>query len=230
MTRASIVKICGVTTPDAVDAALAAGADILGFVVFEKSPRHLSLDLARRLSARVGGRAARALLTVDAPDDLIAAAVGAVAPEFLQLHGREPPERAAALRAAFGLKTIKALPVSTPEDLAAAALYEETADMLLFDAKPPPGAALPGGNGASFDWRILAGLRTARPWLLAGGLDAGNVEEALRVSGAPGVDVSSGVERAPGVKDAAKIAAFVRAARGFDAPTQGGVPLTRGPG
>ncbi|WP_395666573.1 phosphoribosylanthranilate isomerase [Methylocella sp.] len=228
MTRSPIVKICGVTTPEAVDAALSAGADMLGFVIFEKSPRHLSLDVASRLAARVGLRAARVLLTVDAPDDLIAAATRAVEADFLQLHGHEPPERVAALRAAFDVKIIKALPVASPADLAAAAPYEQIADMLLFDAKAPPGAALPGGNGASFDWRILQGLATARPWLVAGGLDAANVAEALRVSGAPGVDVSSGVERAPGVKDEAMIAAFLRAARGLDAPAR--VSLARGTG
>lgn len=208
-----LVKICGLSTPRAVDAALSAGADMIGVVHFERSPRHVSLDLARKLFARAGTQAARTLLTVDAGDAFLADALSLLRPDFLQLHGREPPERAATLRAAFDVKIIKALPVEDAADLSAANAYAEAADMLLFDARPPKDAALPGGNGRSFDWRLLRGFAAPAPWLLAGGLDAGNVAEALAASGAPGVDVSSGVESAPGVKDEAKIAAFLRAAR-----------------
>lgn len=209
-----LVKICGLSTPQTVDAALRAGADMIGFVYFERSPRHVSLGALRRLFDHAGARAAKVLLTVDAGDALIAEALSNLRPDFLQLHGREPPERAAALRASSGVKIIKALPVDSPASLAAAATYAGAVDMLLLDAKPPAGAALPGGNGASFDWRLLQPWSAPAPWLLAGGLDAGNVGEALRVSRAPGVDVSSGVESGPGVKDEAKIVAFLRAARG----------------
>lgn len=208
-----IVKICGLTSAEAVDAALAAGADMIGFVVFEKSPRHVSFAQARDLAARAGGAAAKVLLTVDADDALLAVAIAALQPDYLQLHGAETPARVAAVRAKFGMKAIKAIPVADRASLRAGAAFDEVADMLLFDAHPPADAERPGGNGAAFDWRILAGLSLRHPWLLAGGLDADNVEAALRMSGAPGVDVSSGVESAPGAKDSRKIAAFVAAAR-----------------
>lgn len=206
------VKICGLSTPEAVDTALAAGADMVGFVSFDKSPRHLSLDRLRLLSRQVGDRALRVVLTVDA-DDVTLGAIAALEPYMLQLHGRETPERVAAIRARFGTKVIKALPIAEPDDLARIALYEPVADMLLFDARPPAKAVLPGGNGQAFDWRLLQGLALGRPWLLAGGLDAENVAAALTVTRAPGVDVSSGVECQPGVKDLAKIRSFVTAVR-----------------
>ncbi|PNG27367.1 phosphoribosylanthranilate isomerase [Methylocella silvestris] len=209
----TLIKICGLKTPESVDAAVAAGADMIGFVVFEKSPRHISLELGQELGARVGAGVAKVLLTVDADDALLAAAIAALRPVYLQLHGKETPERVAAIRANFGLKVIKAIEIESRASFDRIRAFDEVADMLLFDAKPPANAAHPGGNGAVFDWRLLAGQKISRSWLLAGGLHSGNVAEALRASGAHGVDVSSGVESAPGVKDAEKIAAFVKAAR-----------------
>ncbi len=209
----AIVKICGLSTAPSLDAALDAGADVVGFVFFEKSPRHLSLDQAHALARRARGRAEIAVLTVDAPDEALRAIVAAVAPDFLQLHGRETPRRVADLKRSLGLPTIKAIGVGAVEDLALADNYAGVADRLLFDAKAPRDARHPGGNGVAFDWRLLAGLDLARPWLLSGGLDALNVADAIAVTGARGVDVSSGVESAPGVKDIGKIAAFVAAAR-----------------
>ncbi len=217
----TLVKICGLNAQDAVDAALEAGADMVGFVVFDRSPRHVSLDQAASLGARVGSSAARVLLTVDADDASLAAAIAALDPAFLQLHGTETPERVAAIRAGFGVKVIKAIGIGARADLDLIRGYDEIADMLLFDALPHPDATRPGGNGAGFNWSLLAGVATKKPWLLAGGLDAGNVGQALRETRAPGVDVSSGVESAPGVKDKGKIAEFiavVRAAR----PDRGG--------
>ncbi|ACK49127.1 Phosphoribosylanthranilate isomerase [Methylocella silvestris BL2] len=209
----TLIKICGLKAPEAVDAAMAAGADMVGFVVFEKSPRHISLQQGQELGARVGPGVAKVLLTVDADDALLAAAIAALGPAYLQLHGKETPERVAAIRANFGLKVIKAIEIENRAGLDRIRIFDEVADMLLFDAKAPANAAHPGGNGAPFDWKLLAGQKISRPWLLAGGLHSGNVAEALRASGAHGVDVSSGVESAPGVKDADKIAAFIQAAR-----------------
>ena len=208
-----IVKICGLTTEKALDATLAHGADMAGFVVCEKSPRHLSLDLAARLGKRAGNRTRKVLLTVDADDALLVAAIAALEPALLQVHGSETPERAAAIRARFGLPVMKAIGIGSAADLALISQFDAATDFLLFDAKPGPHAKMPGGAGKSFDWSLLSGLKTKKPWLLAGGLDAGNVAEALARTHAPGVDVSSGVESAPGVKDEAKIAAFIAAAR-----------------
>jgi phosphoribosylanthranilate isomerase len=206
------VKICGLSTPETVEAALAAGADLLGFVRFERSPRHLSLEAARSLGRQVGERARKVLLTVDADDTALAAAVEALEPHILQLHGNETPERVAALKARFGLRVMKALAIGGPADIAHIALYDEIADFLLLDSRPAE-TALPGGSGKAFDWSLLEGLLMRKPWLLAGGLNPGNVGKALAATRAPGVDVSSGVETAPGVKDLAKIAAFVANAR-----------------
>ena len=208
-----MIKICGLSTAPTLDAALDAGADIVGFVFFEKSPRHIALDVATTLAERARGRARIAALTVDAPDAALEAIVAAVAPDFLQLHGRETPDRLLALRRRFSPAMIKAIGVSGAGDVAAAELYAAAADRLLFDAKAPDNARHPGGNGVAFDWRLLAGLRSPRPWLLSGGLDPGNVAEAIAATGARGVDVSSGVESAPGVKDIGRIRAFVAAAR-----------------
>lgn len=213
MKTASTIKICGLSTAPTLEVALDAGADVVGFVFFEKSPRHLSLDEGRALAREVQGRAQIAVLTVDAADETLDAIVAAVAPDILQLHGRETPERLSGLKRRFGLSTIKAIGVSGADDLAAAADYAEVADRLLFDAKAPSDARHPGGNGVAFDWRLLANLDVQQPWLLSGGLDPGNVAEAIAVTGARGVDVSSGVERAPGVKDIGKIRAFIAAAR-----------------
>lgn len=207
------VKICGLRTAGTLDAALDAGADFVGFVHFPKSPRHLTLADAPGLVARIAGRARAVALLVDPDDDLLADVVAAFTPDILQLHGRETPERVAAIRARTGLEVMKALPVARREDLDAVADYAAVADRLLFDAKPDPGALLPGGNGRPFHWPLVAGLDVGRPLMLSGGLDAGNVSEALRLSGLSGVDVSSGVEDAPGVKSPARIRAFIAAAR-----------------
>lgn len=215
-----LVKICGLSTEDTLDAALGAGAERVGFVFFPRSPRHLTLARAAALAARARGRAAVVALTVDADDDALADIAAAVDPDMLQLHGGETPARAAAVRARFGRPVVKALGVSTAAEVAAAAAYAGVADEILFDAKPPKGAALPGGNGVSFDWRLLAALDLPVPFMLSGGLGPRNVGEALRVTRAPAVDVSSGVETAPGVKSPELIAAFVRAARGGTPPDE----------
>ena len=208
-----IVKICGLSTAEGLDAALAAGADMVGFVFFAPSPRHLDLGTARELGQRVEGRARKVALTVNAEDVELAGVVAALEPDMLQLHGAESPERVAAIRARFGLPVMKAIGMARRTDLAILPRYASIADAVLFDAKPSPDASRPGGNGLSFDWRILSGVELDRPWLLSGGLTCENVGEALAQSGAPGVDVSSGVERAPGIKDPALIAKFVAAAR-----------------
>jgi phosphoribosylanthranilate isomerase len=207
-----IVKICGLSTPEALAAAVAAGADMAGFVFFEKSPRHIDLAAARRLGAQAAGAIKKVALTVDADDAAFAAIIDALDPDYLQLHGGETPARAEALKARFGLPIIKAIGVATKEDARSAEAYA-AADILLFDAKPLPDATVPGGAGQVFDWRALEGAAPKKPWLLSGGLTPENVAEALQATRAPGVDVSSGVERARGVKDLAKIAAFVQAAR-----------------
>jgi phosphoribosylanthranilate isomerase len=208
-----IVKICGLSTPEALDAALDGGADMVGFVFFEASPRHVAFETARALGKRVRGRAQKVALTVDAGDALLDAIVEALHPDLLQLHGREPPARVAAVKKRLGLPAMKAIAVATKDDLAAVSAYVAVADRLLFDARAPREATRPGGLGKSFDWRLLENLDPGLPFMLSGGLDAGNVAEALRITRAPGVDVSSGVERAPGKKDPDKIRAFVRAAR-----------------
>jgi phosphoribosylanthranilate isomerase len=206
-------KICGVSTPEAVRAALDGGAGWLGFVFFPKSPRNLAPDAAVRLAAPARGRAKVVALLVDPTDAQVDDVARALRPDLIQLHGKESPARtrAVAARAACGI--IKALPVAEASDLAAAAAYEDVAEHLLFDAKPPKDAALPGGAGRAFDWSLTAGRRFKRPWFLAGGLDPWNVAEAAAASGAPLVDVSSGVERGPGLKDPALIAAFLDAVR-----------------
>ena len=208
-----IVKICGLKTIDALEASIEAGADLAGFVFFEKSPRHLTVDTAKGLAARAAGRIATVALTVDAGDESLAEIIDAIEPDFLQFHGRETPERVREAKARFGLPVIKAIGVGAAEDLVAAKAYAE-ADVLLFDAKASPGAARPGGLGLAFDWSLLTGGPRERPWLLSGGLTPETVAEALRLTGAPGVDVSSGVESAPGEKDRSRIAAFLRSVRG----------------
>jgi phosphoribosylanthranilate isomerase len=208
----TIVKICGLSTAEALDTALAAGADMVGFVCFDKSPRNLSFEKLRFLCGRVGGRALTVVLTVDAGDAALAA-IAAAEPAILQLHGRETPERVAAIRERLGLKVMKAISVAEAGDLAQIDVYAPVADMLLFDARAPAAAEVPGGNGLPFDWRLLQGLEFRGPWLLAGGLDESNVGEALAITQAPGVDVSSGVEVAPGVKDVGKIRSFLGAVR-----------------
>lgn len=211
-----IVKICGLKTPETLAAALDAGADMVGFVFFPKSPRHIDLATAETLGRQAQGKTLKVALTVDADDAALAAIVAALHPDLLQLHGHESPERVAAIRARFGLPVMKALGVADADDLKDVKAYEAVVDRLLFDAKPPKDAAHPGGNGLAFDWSLLTGLDLSIPSMVSGGLDPANVAEALRRTQAQGVDVSSGVETAPGQKDAAKITAFVRAAKGKD--------------
>jgi phosphoribosylanthranilate isomerase len=207
------VKICGLSTPEALDVALDAGADMVGFVFFPPSPRNVTLDLARVLGARVQGRAKKVALTVDADDKFINDIVEALKPDMLQLHGVEATDTVIGLRDAFGLPVMKALPIAVKGDLDRIPRYAAVADRLLFDARAPREATRPGGLGKSFDWGLLENLDLDIPFMLSGGLNAGNVGEALRITRAPGVDVSSGVERSPGQKDPDKIRAFIRAAR-----------------
>jgi phosphoribosylanthranilate isomerase len=214
MTRDIRVKICGLREPAHVDAAVRAGAAYVGFVFFAKSPRNLLADEAARLAAEVPAGVAKVALTVDADDATLDALLDRVPLDMLQLHGRETPERVAEVRARFGLPVMKAVGVAREEDLPALEEFGRVADQLLVDAKPPKDATLPGGNGLAFDWRLIAGRRWPVPWMLAGGLTADNVVEAIRLTGARQVDVSSGVESAPGVKDENMIASFIAAARG----------------
>ncbi len=208
-----LIKICGLKTPEALDVALEAGADLVGFVFFPPSPRHVGLQAARALGARVRGRALKVALSVDASDEELAASIDALEPDLLQLHGKETPERVITVRSRFGIPVMKALPIAERADLAPIRLYDKVADRLIFDARAELAATRPGGLGKSFDWRLLENLETGVPFMLSGGLDAGNVAEALRITAAPAVDVSSGVERAAGDKDLDKIRAFIVAAR-----------------
>jgi len=213
------VKICGLSEEESVDAALEAGADFVGFLFFPASPRNVAIKRAAALAKRARGRTQIVAVTVDADDALLGAISDALRPDLLQLHGRETPERVAAVNALTGRAAMKVLLVATRDDLAAAERYSAAARFLV-DAKPPKDATRPGGNAVAFDWAILEGFAPARPWLLAGGLNPGNVADALRLTGAPGVDVSSGVESAPGRKDPDLIRAFVRAVRDFDRPAR----------
>lgn len=213
MTADIRVKICGLTRAADLAAAVAAGAAYVGFVFFEKSPRHLDLAAAAALAAEVPPGLCKVALVVDADDARMDAIADAVPIDMWQLHGRETPERLAEVKARHGLPVMKALGVAGPADLDQIDRYAPVADQLLIDAKPPRGAVLPGGNGLAFDWRLLAGRKYwPRPWMLAGGLTPENVAEAARMTGARQVDVSSGVESAPGRKDAARIHDFLRAA------------------
>ncbi len=212
MTGSVRVKICGLRTEADVAAVAAAGAAYAGFVFFEKSPRHLTLSHAKMLALAAPVGLAKVALVVDATDEALDALVAEVPLDMLQLHGHETPERVAEVRVRYGLPVMKAVGVADEGDLAGLMEMSLAADQLLIDAKPQPGAALPGGNGLSFEWRLLVGRKWLRPWMLAGGVTAENVAEAVRLTGARQVDVSSGVEGAPGVKDHARIAAFVAAA------------------
>jgi phosphoribosylanthranilate isomerase len=217
------VKICGLRTEADVAAVAKAGAAYAGFVFFAKSPRNLSIAEARALAITAPEGLCKVALTVNADDTALDAIVDGVPLDMLQLHGHETPERVAEVRARYGLPVMKAMGVAGEGDLAGLIEMSLAADQLLIDAKPPKGADLPGGNGLAFDWRLLVGRKWLKPWMLAGGLTPENVAEAVRLTGARQVDVSSGVESAPGVKDAAKIAAFVEAAQGLKA----GVPILR---
>jgi phosphoribosylanthranilate isomerase len=211
-----IVKICGLSTRETLDAALEAGADMVGFVFFPPSPRHLSLETARDLGRMAKRRASKVALTVDADDVVLANIVDTLQPDLLQLHGHETMARLRDIKQKFGLPVMKAIPVETSADLATLPGYAAVADRILFDARAPKDATRPGGLGAVFDWHVLEGLDLKLPFMVSGGLHAGNVAEAVRVTRAGGVDVSSGVESAPGVKDVEMIRAFIRAARATD--------------
>ncbi len=214
---ALFIKICGLKTPEALDVALESGADQVGFVFFAKSPRHLGLEAARLLGERVQGRAGKVALTVNANDETLHAIIAALKPDMLQLHGKETPERVAVVRSHFGLPVMKALPISTRADLSPIREYARVADRLLFDARPTQDDTRPGGLGKTFDWTLLSGLNAGVPFMLSGGLNVDNVAEAIRIARPQGVDVSSGVESAPGEKDPDKIRAFIRTARAADA-------------
>lgn len=206
------IKICGISTADALSAAIKAQADYVGFVFYPPSPRHVALAQAAELSARAAGRSLRVGLFVDASDALLGDAVAAAQLDALQLHGTESPARVAAIKVRFGLPVWKALPIASRADVQRADAYAGAADLILFDAKTPKGT-LPGGMGLAFDWKLVTGWQGASAWGLAGGLTASNVAEAIRITAAPLVDTSSGVESASGVKDTARIAAFCAAAR-----------------
>lgn len=207
------VKICGLSDPASVEAAVQAGARYTGFVFFPKSPRNVTPELAAQLAADVPVGIGRVGLFVNPDDTQLQSVLSSVPLDFIQLHGHETPARVAEVKSLTGLPVMKAVGVATTADLDQLWDYGLAADMLLVDAKPAPDAALPGGNGLAFDWRLLVGRRWLKPWLLAGGLTPANVADAIRLTGAPGVDVSSGVESAPGIKDHDLIRAFVAAAR-----------------
>ena len=215
----SLIKICGLSTQDTLDAALDAGADMVGFVFFEKSPRDISIPLAGALGRMVGKRAQKVALTVNATDDELDVIALSLRPDFLQLHGSETPERVTAIKERYGLPVFKAIGISGRDDFAATAAYADVADWLLLDAKPPKDSELPGGNGQRFDWTLLAHLDRALPFMLSGGLDPSNVGEAIALARPGGVDVSSGVEDLPGMKNPDKIRAFIAAARAAYAPS-----------
>ena len=213
------VKICGLKTPEALEVALESGADLAGFVFFPPSPRNVALPAARRLAAQVNGRAGKVALTVDASDEFLTSIIEALKPDMIQLHGSEPPERVHVVRSRFGLPVMKALPIAQRDDLSPIRIYANVADRVLFDARAPQDATRPGGHGRAFDWALLRGIDPKINFMLSGGLDPTNVAQALAVTGAPGVDVSSGVERKPGEKDLDKIRAFILAARNAERGT-----------
>jgi phosphoribosylanthranilate isomerase len=214
-----LVKICGLSTRETLEVALDAGADMVGFVFFPPSPRHLSLETARDLGRQAKRRAVKVALTVDADDATLSNIVEALQPDILQLHGKETTARLRDIKQKFGLELMKAVAVEGAADLAALPGYAAVADRILFDARPPKGAPRPGGLGAVFDWHVLEHLDLKLPFMVSGGLNAENVAQALRVTRAGGVDVSSGVEREPGVKDGEMIRAFIRAARAAERHT-----------
>jgi len=207
------IKICGLSTPETVAAALGGGASHVGFIFFPKSPRNVSPELAGQLRQAALDRALAVAVTVDASDDELQAIVDAMQPDMLQLHGKETPARVAEVREKFLLPVMKAISVETPDDLLHVQAYDAVADRLLLDAKAPKESQLPGGNGVAFDWRLVAALDPGLDYMLSGGLNAGNVAEALATANPPGIDISSGVESSPGVKDVTRIEAFFLAIR-----------------
>lgn len=212
------VKICGLSTAETVTAAVEAGADYLGFAFYARSPRNITPERAAELAALVPPTVLKVALTVDADDATLERIVLALKPDILQLHGKETPERLRDIKGKFGVTLMKAIAVSEPEDLDAIGIYRDSADLLLFDAKPPKSMAeaLPGGNGLVFDWSLIAGQKPELPWMLSGGLTAENIGEAIATTGAEAVDVSSGVEDRPGKKNPELIRAFIRAAKKVD--------------
>ena len=208
-----IVKICGLSTRETLGVALDAGADMVGFVFFPPSPRHLDLSAMSKIADIARGRAEIVVLTVNAEDESLDKIVRQVQPDWLQLHGTESVDGVAAAKETFGVRVMKALPIAVRGDLDRIPRYADVADRILFDARAPKDATRPGGLGKTFDWTLLRGVDPGRPWMLSGGLTPENVAEALRITAAPGVDVSSGVERTPGIKDPEMIRAFIRAAR-----------------
>jgi len=208
------VKICGLSTAGTVASAVQAGARYMGFNFFEKSPRYVSIPQARELALSVSADICKVALSVDATNEQLDAITAGVPIDMMQLHGSETPERVIEVKKRYGLPVMKVVGVADASDLAAIDTYMRVSDQILVDAKPPKNAKLPGGNGISFDWRLISGRRWAIPWMLAGGLTHQNVAEAVRLTGATQVDVSSGVESAPGIKEKAKIAAFIAAAQG----------------
>jgi phosphoribosylanthranilate isomerase len=207
------VKICGLSNRDTLEVALDAGADMVGFVFFEASPRHVGLGTARELGRQVNGRAVKVALTVNADDATLENCIEALQPALLQLHGNETVARVRDIKQKFGLPVMKAIPVGTAADLAGLSGYAAVSDRILFDARAPKDATRPGGLGVPFDWHLLENIQLDVPFMVSGGLTIGNVAEAIRVTHAGGVDISSGVESAPGVKDPDMIRAFIRAAR-----------------
>lgn len=207
------IKICGLKTPETIAAALDGGSSHIGFIFFAKSPRYLAPELAGDLRLAARGQADAVAVTVDADNAFLDEIVLAMSPDILQLHGRETPERVAAIRARYSLPVMKALSISEDSDLEKAAAYRDVADRLLLDAKPPKGSELPGGNGVTFDWQLLAALDADIDYMLSGGLNTANIGEALRLANPPGIDISSGVESAPGIKDVGLIKDFFRAVR-----------------
>ena len=207
------VKICGLSTRDALDVALDAGAEMVGFVFFPASPRHISLGVAEDLGRQVRGRARKVALSVDADDEALENSIEALRPDMLQLHGNESVARVRDIKAKFKLPVMKVIGVATKDDLTGLAGHAAVADRILFDTRAPKDATRPGGLGQTFDWHLLQGLDLKIPFMVSGGLSAANVAEAARITGADGLDVSSGVESAPGVKDPEKIRAFIRAVR-----------------
>jgi phosphoribosylanthranilate isomerase len=215
-----LVKICGLSTRETLDAALGAGADMVGFAFFPPSPRHLGLQAARELGRQAAGRAVKVALTVDADDTTFANIVETLQPDLLQLHGKESVARLRDIKRKFGLPVMKVMAVETASDLESLPGYAAAADRILFDARAPKDATRPGGLGVVFDWQILKGLDLELPFMVSGGLTADNVAEAVRVTRAGGVDVSSGVERAPGIKDPGMIERFIRAVRASEKLTE----------
>ncbi|MGB7287591.1 MAG: phosphoribosylanthranilate isomerase [Salaquimonas sp.] len=212
----TVIKICGLSTREAISTSIHAGADMLGFIFFEKSPRHLEIEKATGLSDFIGSKIEKVAVTVNADQTYLDQIVKRVKPDILQLHGAETPEQVALAKQRYGIPVMKAFAIRTSEDFDKLIPFEGIADRFLLDAKAPEGAEIPGGNGISFDWNLLIKAKFKTPYMLSGGLEVGNIIDALKISGAAAIDISSGVESSPGVKDIAKINAFIKTVRGYD--------------